>query len=351
MLLNRIIAVVATVGIALSGVVHAQTPGLKLVVLEGEDSVNIIDKKTAVKPTVEVRDQNDLPVAGASVVFLIQGGRNSATFANGLRQVTLTTNSLGRATVSELNPLGKGAFQIQVRASFQGQAATATIHQANFATEAAAQAAHANGASSGSSSGSSAGQTAATGGLSHAAIIGIVGAAGAAASVGAVVVAKNASQSAANDVNNIINSINNALNLTGNWSAQVTSTQSSSASTGVIQLSQSGSTISGKDITPTPIVGGGLPAGTSVSYTNSITGSVSGSAVTLTLTGVSSSSATVAGFTATSTCSETVKMSLTASSSSSMSGTYTETVTCTSNPAVIAPINVSDSGRITATKQ
>jgi hypothetical protein len=51
----------------------AQKPVLKIVVIEGEDGVNIIDKKTAVKPIVEVRDQNDLPVAGVPVQFAISG--------------------------------------------------------------------------------------------------------------------------------------------------------------------------------------------------------------------------------------------------------------------------------------
>jgi hypothetical protein len=174
----------------------AQITGLKIVVLEGEDAVNIIDKKTAVKPTVEVRDKNDLPVSGAMVTFMINGGRNTATFANGLRQVTVTTGSLGRAT-TELTPVGKGAFQIEARAAYQGQTATATIHQSNFAT--AAEAAKAGkapgqGGQSSASSGSSgtttasagAGAGAGTGGLSALAIGGIVGgaAAGTAVAVG-----------------------------------------------------------------------------------------------------------------------------------------------------------------------
>ena len=40
----------------------AQTGALRIVVLEGEDAVNIIRQKTAVRPVVEVRDSNDLPV-------------------------------------------------------------------------------------------------------------------------------------------------------------------------------------------------------------------------------------------------------------------------------------------------
>src|SRR5439155_2057510 len=109
---------------------------LKIVVIEGEDSVNLIDKKTAVKPTVEVRDKNDLPVAGASVRFAING--RSAAFQGGSRSVTVTTDSLGRATVNAITPTSKGAVQIQVQASYQGQSASATISQTNFANAAEA---------------------------------------------------------------------------------------------------------------------------------------------------------------------------------------------------------------------
>jgi PKD repeat protein len=129
---------------------------------------------------------------------MINGGRNTATFANGLRQVTVTTDSLGRATITELNPLGKGAFQIEARAAYQGQTATTTIHQTNFATTAqAAKAGKApgQGGQSGASSGSTGTTTASTasagagagGGLSALAIGGIVGgaAAGTAIAVGA----------------------------------------------------------------------------------------------------------------------------------------------------------------------
>jgi hypothetical protein len=182
----------------------AQVAGLKIVVLEGEDAVNIIDKMTAVKPTVEVRDKNDLPVSGATVTFMINGGRNTATFTNGLRQVTVTTGSLGRAT-TELTPVGNGAFQIQARAAYQGQTSTATIHQSNFAT--AAEAAKAGktpsqGAESSASSSRSAGAASSgtagaigggvAGGVSHAAIIGI-GAAAAGGLTTAVAVSKRGS--------------------------------------------------------------------------------------------------------------------------------------------------------------
>ncbi len=37
----------------------AQPGGLKIVVIEGEGAVNIIQQKTAVSPLVEVRDRNN----------------------------------------------------------------------------------------------------------------------------------------------------------------------------------------------------------------------------------------------------------------------------------------------------
>ena len=61
----------------------AQGAGLKIVVIAGEDAVNIIQQRTAVAPIVEVRDRNDLPVAGVAVVFAIRGG--GASFAGGTK--------------------------------------------------------------------------------------------------------------------------------------------------------------------------------------------------------------------------------------------------------------------------
>jgi hypothetical protein len=131
-----------------------QATGLTIVVLEGEDAVNIIQQKTAVAPVVEVRDRNDQPVAGAVVRFAIQGGR--ATF-NGARTLTVTTNAAGRAAVAGLTPTGSGALQISASAAFQGQTAAVTIAQTNVMTAAqAAQIATASGASATSSGGLSA---------------------------------------------------------------------------------------------------------------------------------------------------------------------------------------------------
>jgi hypothetical protein len=140
-----------------------------------------------VQPTVEIRDRNDLPVAGAVVLFAVRG--RGATFANGVRQLSVTTN-LGRATVSELTPIGRGTLEIQVSANYQGQAATATIHQTNFASAAEAAKAGRMPPQSGSTSTTTASAAGGVvGGLSRLALAGIVG--GAAAGTGiAVAVAR-----------------------------------------------------------------------------------------------------------------------------------------------------------------
>ena len=146
----------------------AQDGGLRIVVLDGEDSVNIIAQGTAVPTLVEVRDRNDLPVSGASVLFLLGEG-GTATLNAGLQQVALTTNALGQAAVV-VNPLATGAVELSVSATFAGETATAAIVQTNFATvaEAAAAGVGATGGEAGGGGG---------GGLGTGTIVGIAGAA------------------------------------------------------------------------------------------------------------------------------------------------------------------------------
>jgi hypothetical protein len=156
--------------------VSAQVAALRVVVIEGEDAVNIIQQKTAVRPIVEVRDRNDLPVAGALVTFSIPGG--ASTFG-GAATLTVATNAAGQAAVTGLTPSVAGAFQIQVSAAFQGQIATATIAQTNVLTAAQAVAAGAATGTSGSAGSAGGGAGGAGGGAGGAG--GASGAGGAAA--------------------------------------------------------------------------------------------------------------------------------------------------------------------------
>jgi len=157
---------------------------LRVVVLAGEGAVNIIQQKTAVRPLVEVRDRNNVPVAGATVTFTIGGGQPAA-FAGGVQTLTVTTNAAGQAAAGGLNALGSGAFQIQVQAAYQGQLATAAISQTNFATAAAASQAGAASGGGGSTSGAAGGAAGGGGGGISVTTISIIGAAVAGGAVAA----------------------------------------------------------------------------------------------------------------------------------------------------------------------
>ena len=171
----------------------AQRIARKIVVLAGEDAVNIIQQKTAVAPLVEVRDDNDLPVAGVLVTFSVRGAK-TATFSGGAPTLSVVTDAAGRAAATGFTPIASGTVQINVTAAVQGQTLTTTITQTNFMT--AAQAAQSSSGASGSSGAGVAGSGAATaagaggaagggGGLSGLAIAGIVGGIGAGAFVAA----------------------------------------------------------------------------------------------------------------------------------------------------------------------
>jgi len=162
------------------GAAQPATGPLRIVVIEGEGAVNIIQQKTAVAPIIEVRDQNNLPVGGVTVTFTIQGGK-TAVFAGGSQTLTVTTNAAGRAVAAAVNPLSSGTVQIQAAAAFQGQTAAATITQTNVMT--AAQA----GASAASTGGAAGG-----GGLGGGAIAGIAG--GVAAAGAAVVLTQKSDE-------------------------------------------------------------------------------------------------------------------------------------------------------------
>ena len=162
----------------------SKAAALKIVVLEGEGAVNVIQQKTAVAPVIEVRDRNDQPVSSAVVKFAIRG--KQATFS-GARTLTVTTDAAGRAAVTSLTPTGSGALHITATAAFQGQTAVATIAQTNVLTAAQAASiasASAGGSGSAAGAGASAGGAGGGGGMS-ATTVAVVGGAAAGAAVAA----------------------------------------------------------------------------------------------------------------------------------------------------------------------
>jgi hypothetical protein len=160
--------------------IFTQAPALRVVVLEGEDAVNIVQQKTAVRPLVEVRDRNNLPVPGASVTFTVGSGQPAAF--GGAQTVTVTTNASGQAAPASFSATGAGKVSIQVQAAHQGQIASAAITQTNFATAAAAAAAGVAATTAGAAAGS-------TGGAGAAGAPGVTGAAGAGGGISATTIA------------------------------------------------------------------------------------------------------------------------------------------------------------------
>src|SRR5262245_55054002 len=131
-----VVCALAVLSISLLRAQQSSSPsseGLKIVVIEGEDAVNVVRQRTALAPVVEVRDRNNQPVAGAIVRFAINSGR--ASFPGG-RTLVVTTNAAGRAAAAGLTPTGTGALQIAASASLQGQTAAITILQTNVMTAA-----------------------------------------------------------------------------------------------------------------------------------------------------------------------------------------------------------------------
>jgi hypothetical protein len=109
---------------------------LFITILDGEDAVNSIRERTAREPIVQVEDENHKPVAGALVLFSIQGGSNGAGASfNGLSSLSVTTDSAGRAVGHGLVPNAtKGKYSIAVSATVGTLVATAVITQKNATT-------------------------------------------------------------------------------------------------------------------------------------------------------------------------------------------------------------------------
>src|ERR1019366_8655424 len=109
-------------------------PMLNLVVVEGEGATNNIRQRTARAPVVQVEDENNKPVAGAIVVFTVPSSGGGGAFSNGVRTLTMVSDSKGQAVAEGFRPNGlKGQFKIHVNASFQGQTANTEITQTNAA--------------------------------------------------------------------------------------------------------------------------------------------------------------------------------------------------------------------------
>lgn len=143
----------------------------KLNIVRGSNLVNSVKKRVATEPIVEIRDENDRPVAGVAVTFTLPGVGPSGTFAGTNSQVaTVITSANGQATAPSFtaNTL-TGSFDMRVSAAVQGQRLSAVIPMSNAAVAAA--------------------------GISTGLLVGIIGGLAAGAAVGAVIATRNGGSS------------------------------------------------------------------------------------------------------------------------------------------------------------
>ena len=278
---------IATGTVVLIPIVASAQQGLRIVVVEGENAVNIIQQKTAVRPLIEVRDRNNVPVAGASVTFTIGGGGQSAAFAGGAQTLTVTTNAAGQAAASGFSAVSSGAVQIQVQAVYQGQIATAAISQTNFATAAAAaQAGAGAGSGSGAATGGAAGGGAGGGGMS-ATTIGLIGGAVAGGAVAATQVAGQDSDDVIDTFNGTVDGRIDVRSSSGTAERPVNCTHSR-AITGSLQINLrpngTGDASMNLTITPISVTGGCIPESSHPLGTQALPVTGGPSAITFTYT-------------------------------------------------------------------
>jgi hypothetical protein len=116
-----------------SGPAFAQQPELRIVIVEGDGTINNIKQRVNVEPVIEVRDPDNKLVEGAAVVFFLPAQGPGGTFSNGTRTLTTSTDRMGRAAARGIRPNNQtGRFDIRVTASYQGATASAAITQTNI---------------------------------------------------------------------------------------------------------------------------------------------------------------------------------------------------------------------------
>jgi hypothetical protein len=111
--------------------IAADPDGVSIRIVEGQGAINNVRSHTARAPVIEVRDQQNRPVPGASVTFQTPFTGPGAAF--GSERVLVTqTDSEGRAIGRGLVPNSvPGPFEIHVTASFDSKVASSTIRQIN----------------------------------------------------------------------------------------------------------------------------------------------------------------------------------------------------------------------------
>ena len=117
---------------AKANLVEPLSGGLKLVALQGEGAVNNIKARKATQPAVEVRDEQDKPVAGVQVVFQLPAAGPGGVFNGWMRTQTARTDAQGQASAQGFTPNDEaGRFNIKVTATEGKRNGSMVIAQSN----------------------------------------------------------------------------------------------------------------------------------------------------------------------------------------------------------------------------
>jgi hypothetical protein len=107
-------------------------PGLRVVVVQGQNAINNIGSGSFLPLEVQVRDENDKPVPEASVTFELPERGASGTFLGAYKRLNLTTDEQGNAGATNFQPnLVEGRFQIHVTAALGDRTGSVDINQTN----------------------------------------------------------------------------------------------------------------------------------------------------------------------------------------------------------------------------
>jgi hypothetical protein len=109
--------------------------GIKILILEGQHATNSVQGATAIPPVLEIRDENDLPIEGATVTFQLPQNGPGGFFPGQKLTLTTKTDFRGQVGATGLVPNEKeGTFHIHVTVTEGARTAEATITQTNSAS-------------------------------------------------------------------------------------------------------------------------------------------------------------------------------------------------------------------------
>jgi hypothetical protein len=120
--------------ILLAGAMPAagQNLTIQVRVVEGDGAINSIRLRRAHDPAVQILEDAENPVAGATVTFLLPAMGAGGTFQDSGLSLTIESDAHGMAVARGLRPNRvAGPFRIRVVASWHGESANATLTETN----------------------------------------------------------------------------------------------------------------------------------------------------------------------------------------------------------------------------